>query len=67
MSILAWILITLVASFIVGLVAGLILLCMDRHRKRSSRTLNLKDGITLEYDCTPPGIYERLRAFLEDR
>jgi hypothetical protein len=57
----------LIAGFTVGLMVGLMILCIDRHRKRSSKILDVKDGITLEYDCTPPGVYERMRVFFDDK
>jgi len=57
----------LVAGLIIGTALGLIILCIDRCRRKSTRTLNVKDGITLEYDCSPPGIYESIKTFLDDR
>jgi hypothetical protein len=57
----------LIAGFTTGLLIGFMLLCIDNHRKKGTRILNVKDGITLEYDCSPPGIYERIRALLDDR
>jgi len=57
----------LIAGFVIGLVIGLIFLGIDRRRKKTSRILNVKDGITLEYDCSQPGIYETIKAFFADR
>jgi len=62
MTIVTLILTMLIVGFAIGLTMGFIILCNDRHRKRSSKTLNLKDGITLEYDCTHPGIYEKIKG-----
>jgi hypothetical protein len=67
MTIITLVLTMLIVGFATGLVAGFIILCIDRHRKRISKTLNLKDGIILEYDCTHPGIYEKLRAFFDGK
>ncbi|RPI94726.1 MAG: hypothetical protein EHM40_00940 [Chloroflexi bacterium] len=67
MSVIILVFVMLVSGFTVGLVTGLIILCIDRHRKRSSKTLHFKDGITLEYDCSPPAIYERIRAFFDGK
>jgi hypothetical protein len=57
----------LIAGLAVGLVMGLIILCVDRRRKKRTRILDVKDGITLEYDCSLPGIYESIRAFFEGK
>ena len=54
----------LIAGLAIGLLVGFMLLCFDRHREKNTKILNVKDGITLEYDCSQPGIYERIRAFL---
>ncbi|MEW6404285.1 MAG: hypothetical protein AB1649_21005 [Chloroflexota bacterium] len=66
MTVLTTVLLMLVAGLAVGLMAGFVILCIDRHRK-STRILNVKDGITLEYDCSAPGIYERVKAILNDK
>lgn len=58
---------TLVTGLALGLVIGLVILCVDRRRKKSKKTLYIKDGITLEYDCSMPGIYERIRALIDDK
>ena len=57
----------LIAGFAVGLVMGFIFLCIDRRRKKHTRILSVKDGITLEYNCSQPGIYETIRAFFDSR
>jgi len=57
----------LATAFVVGLVLGFICLCIDRRRKKSTRILTLKDGITLEYDCSGPGIYETIRAVIDGK
>jgi hypothetical protein len=56
----------LAIGFLVGLVTGFVCLCIDRHRKRNSRVLHI-DGVTLEYDCSPQGIYETIRAVIDGR
>jgi hypothetical protein len=65
MTVIATVLIMLVTGLLVGLVAGFAILCIDRRRK-STRVLNVKDGITLEYDCSHPGIYQRLKEIIND-
>lgn len=55
---------TLVIGIILGTAAGLAILSIDRHRKKITRVINIKDGITLEYDCSQPGIYERLKELI---
>jgi hypothetical protein len=67
MSIITWVFIMLIVGFTLGLVVGLIILCIDRRRKKTTRILSVKDGITLEYNCSPRGIYETIRAFIEDK
>jgi hypothetical protein len=67
MSVITWVFTLLITGFAIGLVLGVIILRMDRHRKRSSRTLSIKDGITLQYDCSSPGIYERIREVLDGK
>jgi hypothetical protein len=57
----------LVVAFIIGLVMGFICLSIDRHRKKSTRILNLKAGVTLEYDCSQPGIYETIKAVIDGK
>ena len=66
MMIITLVLTMLFAGLAIGLVMGLIILWIDRHRKKT-RTLNVKDGITLEYDCSQPGIYETIKAFFDGR
>jgi hypothetical protein len=56
----------LFAGLTIGLVTGLIILGIDHCRKRRSKVLYIKDSITLEYDCTPPGIYQKIRTIFED-
>lgn len=58
---------TLFAGLAIGLVIGFICLSIDRSRKKPRRILNIKDGITLEYDCSQPGIYEKIKDFIDDR
>jgi hypothetical protein len=55
----------LFAGFAVGLVMGLTFLWMDRHREKRTRMLNIKDGITVEYDCSHPGIYETIKSIID--
>jgi len=57
----------LAAAFIVGLVMGFICLSIDRHRKKNTLILNLKGGVTLEYDCSRPGIYETIKAVIDGK
>jgi hypothetical protein len=66
MTVIATVLIMLVTGLAVGLLAGMIILCIDRRRK-STRVLHVKDGITLEYDCSPQGIYEKLKEIVSDK
>lgn len=58
---------TLVTGLALGLVIGFVILCVDRRRKKSTKTLYIKDGITLEYDCSMPGIYEKIRDVITDK
>jgi hypothetical protein len=67
MMILTLVITMLFAGLVIGLVAGLIVLRIDRRRKKITRTLNVKDGIILEYDCSQPGINETIKAFFEGR
>lgn len=64
MIILTQMLITLGIGILVGTAVGVAILSIDRHRKRDTRVINIKDGITLEYDCSQPGIYDRLRELI---
>jgi hypothetical protein len=65
MTIITLVLIMLIAGLVVGLLVGFAILCIDQRRKHT-KIVDLKDGITLEYDCSQPGIYERIRAFIND-
>jgi hypothetical protein len=56
----------LIVGFVVGLLVGFAILCIDQRRKHTKK-VDLKDGITLEYDCSQPGIYERIKAIFDDR
>jgi hypothetical protein len=53
----------LVIGSVVGTATGLLIRFIDR-RKKITRVIDLKDGITLQYDYSQPGIYERLRELL---
>ena len=64
MNFLTYMLITLFLGIILGTIVGLAILSIDRHGKRVTRVINIKDGITLEYECSQPGIYERLRELI---
>jgi uncharacterized membrane-anchored protein YhcB (DUF1043 family) len=57
----------LAIAFVVGLMMGFICLRIDRRRKKDTKTINVKDGITLEYDCSRSGIYETIKAFIDGR
>jgi hypothetical protein len=67
MTVLSIFCVTLVVGLAVGLVMGLIFLCIDRRRKGITKVLNVKDGITLEYECSPRGIYDSIRGFFADK
>lgn len=56
--------ITLGIGILVGTAVGLAVLSIDRHRQKITRVINMKDGISLEYECSRPGIYERLRQLI---
>jgi len=56
----------LVTGFLVGLVGGLVILSVDHGKGKVVRKINIK-GITLEYNYSKLGIYESLRALIDDQ